>query len=201
MRIGSAVGVRWDKQHHIVARPDAAWFAEVITHLKARPDVLRHLPVVANNLGFVRGDRLVIPCQHRPGVAGEMRPADVSVRHTRAVQTVIQAAQSPITIGELIGKLAADLPGKPLAKIERMLTELVSCRVLVTSLHFAHDGHRPAGSCHRPIDRHRDRRCDAVHGGGAACDQRSVVPARSGVLTHNPARTSCVGVAVDVDRL
>jgi hypothetical protein len=132
--IGSVASVRVGEQHYAVARPDAAWLAEVIAHLEARPDVLRHLPVVANNLGFVRGDRLVVPCQHRPGAAGEVRPVDVSVRHAKAVQTVIQAAQSPITIGELIGKLAAELPGKPLAKIEGMLTELVSCRVLVTSL-------------------------------------------------------------------
>jgi lantibiotic biosynthesis protein len=107
----------------------------VITQFEARTDVLRHLPVVANNLGFVRGDRLVVPCQQPPGVPGEVRPTDVSVRHTRAVQAVIQAAQSPTTIGELIGKLAAEFPGKPLAEIEGMLTELVSCRILVTSLH------------------------------------------------------------------
>lgn len=135
LRIGSTADVRWGEQHRAVTRPDAAWLAELITYLEARPDVLRRLPAVANNLGFVRGDRLVVPCQHRPGLLSEAQPADVSVRHTRAVQTVIQAAQSPITIGELIGKLAAELPGKPLAKIEAMLTELVCCRILVTSLH------------------------------------------------------------------
>lgn len=43
-----------------------------------------------------------------PGIPGKVRPGDVSVRHTRAVQTVIQVARSPITIGELIAKLAAD---------------------------------------------------------------------------------------------
>ncbi len=59
----------------------------------------------------------------------------MSVRYTEAVQTVIHAARSPVTIGDLIAKLAAELPGKPLVKIEKMLTELVSCRILVTSLH------------------------------------------------------------------
>lgn len=118
-----------------MARPDAAWLAELITRLEARPEVLRRLPVVANNLGFVRGDRLVVPCQHRPGVTSEARPTDVSVRHIGAVRAVIQAAQSPSTIGELIGKLAAELPGKPLAKIEAMLAELVAHHILITSLH------------------------------------------------------------------
>lgn len=145
LRIGSAASVRWGGQHRAVARPDAAWLAEVIARLEARPELLPHLPVVANNLGFVRGDRLVVPCQHRSGVAGQTRPADVSVRHTRAVQAVLQAARSPITIGELISKLAAEFPGKPLAKIEEMLTELVARRILITSLHPPMDVTDPLG--------------------------------------------------------
>jgi thiopeptide-type bacteriocin biosynthesis protein len=145
LRIGSVASVRWGGRHRAVARPDAAWLGELITHLEARPEVLRRLPVVANNLGFVRGNRLVVPCQQHPGSPGAARPGDVSVRHTRAVQAVVQAARAPITIGELIGKLAAELPGKPLAKIEAMLTELVCCRILVTSLHPPMDVTDPLG--------------------------------------------------------
>jgi lantibiotic biosynthesis protein len=145
LRIGSAASVRWGRQHRAVARPDAAWLAEVIARLEARPELLPRLPVVVNNLGFVRGDRLVVPCQHRPGVAGQTRPAEVSIRYTSAVQTVVQAAQSPIIIGELISKLAAELPGKPLAKIEGMLTELVARRILITSLHPPMDVTDPLG--------------------------------------------------------
>lgn len=145
LRIGSPASVRWGGGHHAVARPDAGWLAEVITQLEARPEVLRRLPVVANNLGFVRGDRLVVPCQKHPGVPGEVRSADVSVRHTRAVQAVIQAAQSPITFGDLIGQLVAALPGRPLAEIEGMLTELVARRILVTSLHPPMDVTDPLG--------------------------------------------------------
>ncbi|MGH3671840.1 MAG: lantibiotic dehydratase family protein, partial [Pseudonocardiaceae bacterium] len=145
VRIGSAAIVRWGERHRATARPDTAWLAEVITQLEAGPDVLRDLPVMANNLGFVRGDRLVVPCQQPPGVPGKVRPSDVSVRHTRAVQTVIHAARSPITLGDLITKLAAELPGKPLAKIEKMLTELMCCRILVTSLHPPMDITDPLG--------------------------------------------------------
>ncbi|MGH3754366.1 MAG: lantibiotic dehydratase [Pseudonocardiaceae bacterium] len=142
LRIGSRASVRWGERHRAITRPDAAWLAEVITQLEARPDVHRRLPVMANNLGFVRGDRLVVPCQQHPGA---IRPGDVSVRHTRAVQAVIQAAQSPITRGELIGKLAAEHPGRPLAKIEGMLAELVACHILVTSLHPPMDVTDPLG--------------------------------------------------------
>lgn len=145
LSIGPAADVRWAGQHRAVARPDAAWLAEVITQLEARPEVLRHLPVVANNLGFVRGDRLVVPCQRHSGTPGEDRPVDVSVRHTSAVQAVIRAAQSPITVGELIGELAAELPGRPPAKVEGMLTELVARRILVTSLHPPMDVTDPLG--------------------------------------------------------
>jgi len=145
LRLGSTASVRWGERHRAVTRPDAAWLAEVIAQLEARPDVRTHLPVMANNLGFVRGDRLVVPCQQPPGIPGKVRPGDVSVRHTRAVQTVIQAARSPITIGDLIAKLAAELPGKPLAKIQKILTELVSCRILVTSLHPPMDVTDPLG--------------------------------------------------------
>ncbi|MGH3810703.1 MAG: lantibiotic dehydratase [Pseudonocardiaceae bacterium] len=143
VRIGSAASVQWGEQNHLVARPDATWLAEMIARLEAQPDVLRRLPVVVNNLGFVRGGRLVVPCQHRPD--GQARPADVSVRHTSAVQAVIQAARSPITLGELLGKLVTELPGRPLARIEAMLTELVSCRVLVTNLHPPMDVTDPLG--------------------------------------------------------
>ncbi|MGH3921708.1 MAG: lantibiotic dehydratase family protein, partial [Pseudonocardiaceae bacterium] len=145
LRIGTTTSVRWGERHRAVARPDAAWLAEVITQLEARPDVRRRLPVVANSLGFVRGDRLVVPCQQRPGVSREVRPADVSVRYTRAVQVVIQAAQAPVTLGDLIGKLAAELPGKPQEKIEGMLTELVARHILLTSLHPPMDVTDPLG--------------------------------------------------------
>jgi lantibiotic biosynthesis protein len=145
LRIGSTASVRWDERHHAAIRPDAGWLAEVITHLEARPEVLRRLPVLLNNLGFVRADRLVVPCQRRPGVPGEVRPADVSVRHTRAVQAVIQAARTPIILGDLIDKLAAELPETPRVKIEGMLAELVTRRILVSSLNPPMDVTDPLG--------------------------------------------------------
>ncbi|MGH4015929.1 MAG: lantibiotic dehydratase family protein [Pseudonocardiaceae bacterium] len=58
----------------------------------------------------------------------------MSVRHTRAVETAIQAAGSPIRVADLVGKLTAEFPETPAPVIEGMLAELVAQRVLVTSL-------------------------------------------------------------------
>ncbi len=182
LRIGSTASVRWGGGHHAVARPDAAWLAELITHLEAQPEVLRRLPVMANNLGFVRGDRLVVPCQQHPGVPGGVRPGDVSVRHTRAVQAVIQAARSPITLGELIGRLAAELPGRPLAKIEAMLTELVCCRILVTSLHPPMDVTDPLG--------HVIGQLTAMDTGAASLSMVRELRAISGLLSRHDQASS-----------
>ncbi len=49
----------------------------------------------------------------------------MSVRHTRAVEAVIQAAVSPIRVGDLTGKLAAEFPATPESVLEGMLAELV----------------------------------------------------------------------------
>ncbi len=46
LRFGSRADVRWGERHRAVTRPE----------------VLRRVPVMANNLGVVRGDRLVVPC-------------------------------------------------------------------------------------------------------------------------------------------
>jgi class I lanthipeptide synthase len=78
--LGSRASVRWGEHHRAVARPDAVWLTEVITRLETQPNVLSALPVVANNLSFVRGDRLVVPSQPHVSDSGEISPSDVAVR-------------------------------------------------------------------------------------------------------------------------
>ncbi len=56
------------------------------------------------------------------------------MRHTKAVETVTQAARSPIRVGDLADKLMAEFPEAPESVIEGMLAELVAQRILVTSL-------------------------------------------------------------------
>lgn len=87
-----------------------------------------------NNLAFVRDGRLVVGCQRQAGASSRAAPAEVSVRYTKAVETVIQAAESPIRVGDLADKLTADFPKTPESVIEGMLAELVAQRILVTSL-------------------------------------------------------------------
>lgn len=131
---GSELAVRYGEDHHAVARVDADWLAGVITCLEGCSELRRRLPVVLNNLSFVRDGRLVVGCQQQPAGSSWTAPAEVSVRHTGAVETVMQAARSPIRVGDLTGTLTADFPGTPESVIERMLAELVAQRILVTSL-------------------------------------------------------------------
>jgi lantibiotic biosynthesis protein len=134
VRFGSGLTVRWGADHRVVARVDAVWLAGVITRLEACPELLRRLPVVANNLCFLRGGRLVLPCQQHAGGSGRSAPAEVSVRHTRAVELAVQATRSPIRVGDLAGELTTEYPRTPGAVIEGTLAELVAQGILVSGL-------------------------------------------------------------------
>jgi thiopeptide-type bacteriocin biosynthesis protein len=131
VELAEHASVRWGGRHVAVSRPDAVWLTDLISDLESRPQVLRQLPVVANDLGFVRGRDWVVPCQ----CSTEGSLSDVSIRQTAAVRMVLQEAQNPITFSDLLAKLSAESPQTPLAIIEGMLTELVNQRVLLTALH------------------------------------------------------------------
>ncbi|MGH3993905.1 MAG: lantibiotic dehydratase family protein, partial [Pseudonocardiaceae bacterium] len=133
-RFGPELRVRYGEEHQAVARVDTEWLVGVITRLERCPELRCRLPVVRNNLAFVRDGRLVVGCQQQPVESNRTGPAEVSVRHTRAVETAIQAAGSPIRVADLVGKLTAEFPETPAPVIEGMLAELVAQRVLVTSL-------------------------------------------------------------------
>ena len=133
-RFGPELQWRNGEEHHAVARVDTEWLVGVITSLERCPELRCRLPVVLNDLAFVRDQRLVVGCQQQPAGAGRTDPAEVSVRHTKAVETVFHAARSPIRVGELAGKLTAEFPGTPESVIGGMLAELVAQRILVTSL-------------------------------------------------------------------
>ncbi|MBV9143643.1 MAG: lantibiotic dehydratase [Pseudonocardiales bacterium] len=135
VRFGLELTMRWGRRHRAVARADAAWLTDVITRLESYPQLLARLPVVANNLCFVRGVRLIVPYQPHTRGASRVAPGEVSMRHTRAVQIVMQAARSSIRCGELAGKLGTAFPNTPGSVIDGLLAELVARRVLVSSLH------------------------------------------------------------------
>jgi lantibiotic biosynthesis protein len=106
------------------------WLNDLVTALERAPEVLRHLPVVADPTCTVRGARVSV--HHQPGVDG---PTETTLRRTPAVEAVLALARYPITVGDITAKLHSDYPDTPLGVIEDMLRNLVAHRVLLTSLH------------------------------------------------------------------
>lgn len=132
---GPELAVRWGTGHSAVAGADAGWLAEVIAGLESCSELLERLVLVANNLCFVRGERLVVP--YPPWSRGEQpsAPFEVSMRNTPAVRITVEAARSPIRADELAGKLVAEFPTAVPSTIAGFVAELVRRRVLLSSLH------------------------------------------------------------------
>jgi lantibiotic biosynthesis protein len=126
-----SVVAQWGGRHRATIRVDAEWLAALVTRLESCAQLLRRLPVMANNVRVVRADRIVLPYQPQSG--GEA-VADVSVRHTRAVDAVLRRAQSPVVFDDLAARLSEDFPDAVTSGIERLLAELVGQGVLLTSL-------------------------------------------------------------------
>jgi thiopeptide-type bacteriocin biosynthesis protein len=82
----------------------------------------------------LRGDRLVVPYQPRPGDWGA-GAVDVSVRYTAAVRIAVVTARTPIRLADLAAKIQAELPAGTPEQVTAMLTELVAHHALITSLH------------------------------------------------------------------
>ena len=133
VRFGPDASALWTGRRHVRARADAVWLAEMIFRLESCVELRRRLSLVMNDLAFVRGDRLVVPWHPHAGDPGRSSTSEVSVRRNRAVQAVMEAASSPIQGGELIEKLSAEFLD-PVAALERVLTELIACGALITSL-------------------------------------------------------------------
>lgn len=132
-RFGAETLMRWGDQHQAVARADAVWLSDVITSLEACPELLRRLPVIADNTCLVRDGQLVVPHQQQPQGQGD-GPAEVSLRHTRALDIALSAARSPLPVSTLAEKIAAEYPGVPATTVDKLLSELIAHRVLITSL-------------------------------------------------------------------
>jgi thiopeptide-type bacteriocin biosynthesis protein len=134
VRFGPEPSLTWTGGHYVRSRADAVWLAEVISRLEACPALRRRLPVVVNDLAFLRGERLIVPWQPHADDPGRNLPAEVSVRYGKAVRVIVEAARCPISVGDLIDKLAAEIPGASGSTIDDMLAELIACGVMVTAL-------------------------------------------------------------------
>ncbi|MCA2228888.1 lantibiotic dehydratase [Nonomuraea aurantiaca] len=113
---------------------DGVWLAAVIARLESDPELRHRLPVMVNDLAFVRGERLVVPWQPHAGDPARSELTEVSVRHGAAVRTIMELAQAPVRAGDLVDGLAATFPDARVPAIEAMVAELVTCGVLISSL-------------------------------------------------------------------
>ncbi|MFE5121631.1 lantibiotic dehydratase [Streptomyces sp. NPDC056669] len=139
--------VRLGTRHRKAVRPDGGWLTGVLTAWEGDLEVLRALRVVANDLGFARGQRWVLPCGYdAKDPAGSDEPAtderqregrtaqEISVRHTAAVRTILAATRHPRPAGGLLKTLDEAYPNVPASAKEGLLVELVRQGFLLTEL-------------------------------------------------------------------
>ncbi|MET8772146.1 lantibiotic dehydratase [Streptomyces sp. NPDC004658] len=208
MHFGSTPRVQWGVAHRAFARADAVWLNDVVAMLERDRDVLRDLPVVADPTCIVRGTRVTV--QHQPGTDG---PTDTTLRRTPAVEAVLALAHTPITMGDLAAKLSSEYADTPPAVIEAMLRDLVTHRVLLTSLHAPMTCDDPLGHLIEQLDAAEAASCIAAklrqirtlltwHDAGPLADQRPLraqATAKMNALTGVADRSLMVNVRPDCD--
>lgn len=117
--------------HRPVARIQAAWMAAVLDQLEADVRIRPHLMVLANNLLVERGERLVL--EHRASQSPRGAPVHLRVRSTSMIRAALALATYPIRWSDLTGKIIAER-GFPQAGADRLVSQLVSQRLLLTNL-------------------------------------------------------------------
>lgn len=130
--VGPVPRVRWNGQHRAMARADAAWTTSVIQRLQRSSGLLERLPLVANNLVQVRGDRLVAPGDC--GDARHVAPIEVSVRHTRSARAAMQVAHEPVPYAAMRDHLCDLFPKAAVGQVDALLDDLIAQNLLITSL-------------------------------------------------------------------
>jgi thiopeptide-type bacteriocin biosynthesis protein len=118
-----------------VARADSDWTAALAAALDRDPDLRLHLAVTVSNLAVVRDGRLVIARRTPPGAAVLGPAEEASVRWTRPVRAAVEAAQSPVGVAVLEGKLEAQFPEAPPGSVSAVIDGLIDAGFLVTSLY------------------------------------------------------------------
>ena len=131
---GRGVAIHWGGGHRAIARAGGSWLAEVIAQLESCERLLERLPVVRNNLCFVRGGRLVVPYQSRSQDDRRTTAVEVSIRYTAAVKLAVHTASSPVPCADLVVTLSGAFPATPASRILGLLSDLVLHGVLISSL-------------------------------------------------------------------
>ncbi|WP_322973696.1 lantibiotic dehydratase [Actinacidiphila yanglinensis] len=134
MAVGVSAHAQWGDKHRLVIRADAEWITDIIGRLHADPELLKRLPLVANNMARQRGDRLVSMGPPADAYARFMAPLEVSVRHARPVAAAIEAARHPIVYDALHRHLHTLFPEAGTDQIDRLLRDMIGQQLLLTSL-------------------------------------------------------------------
>ena len=130
---GEQTVLLWQDQHQPTARVDAAWLHQIVAGLETSSELLHRLRVVAEPSLFVRDGRLVLP--YCPGSAPNgAAPGEVSVRHSRPVQTVITLASAPLLFHEAVAQVARVCQGVAIETVEKLVANLVAAGFLHTEL-------------------------------------------------------------------
>ncbi|MFE9952947.1 lantibiotic dehydratase [Streptomyces sp. NPDC005531] len=132
--VGPRANVRWRDKHRATIQPDAEWVTDMILRLQSSPELLKRLPLVANNAARPRGDRLVAPGPPADGHARLLAPVEISVRNARPVAAAMSAAATPISYRDLHAHLRDSFPQATEGKIDALLTSLIEQQFLITSL-------------------------------------------------------------------
>ncbi|SEO93514.1 lantibiotic dehydratase [Actinacidiphila rubida] len=134
LAVGGSASVCWTDKHRVEFRADAEWVTDVILRLQRIPELLRRLPVMANNTARRRGDRLVTAGPPADAYAKLMAPVEVSVRLTRPVAAAAEAARQPIVYADLHEHLHRLFPQASTDQIDQVLGGLLDQQILLTSL-------------------------------------------------------------------
>ncbi|GAA1852268.1 lantibiotic dehydratase [Asanoa iriomotensis] len=136
--------------HRTRTRPDMGWLAGLVATLETDPAVLPRLRVVTNASYVVRGGRLELMDRAGPAPQDADPEPLTSLRCTPAAQAALDAAATPIGVGDLAELLAAKWPGASSGRSLQLLSGLVRHRFLLTDL-------RPPSDCAEPIGHVLDR--------------------------------------------
>ncbi|WP_042366959.1 lantibiotic dehydratase [Streptacidiphilus neutrinimicus] len=131
--VGPRARATWGPEHHALARASAEWLHAVVERLEACPELVERLPVLVSNTVQVRGGRLIVPYESNTD-NDRRRAVEASMSLTPPVRAVLDAAQAPISVGALAGKLIAEFPDADGSSAQRLIQGLIRHRVLITNL-------------------------------------------------------------------
>ncbi|NKI42863.1 lantibiotic dehydratase [Streptomyces physcomitrii] len=137
--------VRLGSSHSKSVLPDGGWLRGLVAGWESDLAVLGKLRVVTNDLVFARAERWVLPAgveqedsgtasSTRSGGSGGRTVQEVSVKNTGAVGAILEAAQHPCPVADLLSRLDAAYPTVPATAKGKLLLRLVQQGFLLTEL-------------------------------------------------------------------